>query len=104
MKEVSRMNNKYLWFALGIGGTIGAGIALLFAPQSGVKTRKQIGKGIDDASDYLEEAGDYLKGQAERLSVETQKAMKQTAAKASSLAGSAADLSGSAAKAVTSMF
>ena len=98
------MDKKYLWFALAIGGTIGAGVALLFAPQSGAKTRKQLGKGLDDAADYLEDAGDYLKGQAERLSAETQRVMKETAAKATELAESATDLSASAAKAVTSMF
>ena len=98
------MDKKYLWFALGIGGALGAGLALLFAPQSGARTRKQIGKGFDDAADYIEDAGDYLKGQAERLSTQTQQVMKQSVAKVTELAGTATDLSNSAAKAVSSMF
>ncbi|WP_263381663.1 YtxH domain-containing protein [Granulicella arctica] len=98
------MNNKYLWFALGIGATFGAGIALLFAPQSGVKTRKQIGRGLDEAGDYLEDAGDYLKDQAEKLSTEAQKVIKQTTTKVNHLVDEAVDRSSGAVKSVTSMF
>jgi gas vesicle protein len=98
------MNNRYIWFAFGIGAAAGAAVALLYAPQTGVKTRKQLRKGIDEAADYLEDAGDYLKEQADKLSKETQKVIKQTAAKASELADSAVDASNSATKAVTALF
>jgi len=98
------MNNRYIWFAFGIGAAIGSGLALLYAPQSGVKTRKQLRKGIDEAADYVEDAGDYLKEQAERLSTEAQKVIKQTSEKASGYADSAVSFSNSAAKAVSSMF
>jgi gas vesicle protein len=72
------MSAKNYWFAFGVGVVAGATIALLYAPQTGVKTRKQLRKGVEDAGDYLEEAGDYLKHQAERLSNEAQKAIKRT--------------------------
>ena len=72
------MSAKNYWFAFGVGVTAGATIALLYAPQTGAKTRKQLRKGVEDAGDYLEEAGDYLKDQAERLSHEAQKAAKRT--------------------------
>jgi gas vesicle protein len=72
------MSAKNYWFAFGIGVTAGAAIALLYAPQTGVKTRKQLRKGVEDAGDYLEDAGDYLKAQAERFSEEAQKAIKRT--------------------------
>jgi gas vesicle protein len=35
-----------------IGGIVGAGIALLFAPQSGRKTRRQISDMAEDVKDY----------------------------------------------------
>uniref|UniRef100_UPI0038F76EC9 YtxH domain-containing protein n=2 Tax=Bacteria TaxID=2 RepID=UPI0038F76EC9 len=58
------MSAKNYWLAFGIGVTAGAAIALLYAPQSGARTRKKLMKGmegaVDDASDYLKDAGDYL--------------------------------------------
>src|ERR1700704_3579366 len=71
------MSAKNYWFAFGIGVSAGAAIALLYAPQTGVKTRRQLRKGVKDAGDYLEDAGDYLKSQAERLSEEAQEAVKR---------------------------
>ena len=38
------MSAKNYWFAFGIGVTAGAAIALLYAPQTGTKTRKQLRK------------------------------------------------------------
>ncbi len=43
-------------FSFLIGGAVGAGIALLLAPQSGKKTRKQI---RDMAEDITDQATDY---------------------------------------------
>ncbi|HYQ48128.1 MAG TPA: YtxH domain-containing protein [Thermodesulfovibrionales bacterium] len=43
-----------------IGGIVGAGLALLLAPQSGRKTRKQI-------SDMAEEVLDYTSDYAKKL-------------------------------------
>ena len=72
------MSAKNYWFAFAIGVSAGAAIALLYAPQTGVKTRKQLLRGVEDAGDYLEDAGNYLKSQAERLSDEAQNAIKRT--------------------------
>lgn len=69
------MNSRNYWLAFGIGVVAGATVALLYAPQSGVKTRKQLRRGVEDAGDYLENAGDYLKAQADRISAEAQKAL-----------------------------
>ena len=98
------MNSKGFWFAFGVGVTTGAAIALLYAPQTGVKTRKQLRKGIDEAADYLEDAGDYLKEQAEKLSNETQKSIRQAKGKVNDLVDDAVDRSAGAVKSVTSMF
>jgi gas vesicle protein len=72
------MSAKNYWLAFGIGVSAGAAIALLYAPQSGIKTRRRLRKGVEDAGDYLEDAGDYLKAQADRFSEEAQKAIKRT--------------------------
>ncbi len=48
-----------------IGGIIGAGVALLLAPQAGKKTRKQILDTADDVRDY---ATGYAKKLKEKIS------------------------------------
>lgn len=72
------MSAKNYWFTFCIGVTAGAAVALLYAPQTGTRTRKQLRKGVEDAGDYLEDAANYLKDQAERLSDEAQKAVKRS--------------------------
>jgi len=72
------MSEKGFLIAFGAGAAIGAAVALLYAPQSGVATRKKLRSGIEDAGDYLEDAGDYLKEQAEKLAKEAHKAIKLT--------------------------
>jgi gas vesicle protein len=92
------MSAKNYWFAFGIGVVAGATIALLYAPQSGARTRKQLRKGVSEAGDYLEEAGDYLKEQAERLSSEAQKAVKRTREQVESAVDKASDVYAGAVK------
>jgi gas vesicle protein len=72
------MSAKNVWIAFGLGVTAGAAVALLYAPQSGVKTRRQLKRNIDDGVDYLEDAAGYLREQAEYLSREAQKTIKRT--------------------------
>ena len=54
---------------LALGALIGAGAALLMAPQSGSKTRKQLTRTAEDwsetATDTLESAGERLQDAAE---------------------------------------
>jgi gas vesicle protein len=61
-----------------LGVTAGAAVALLYAPQSGARTRRQIKKNIDESVDYLEDAAGYLREQADYLSKEAQKTIKRT--------------------------
>jgi gas vesicle protein len=85
------MSGRNYWFAFGVGVLAGATVALLYAPQTGVKTRKQLRKGVADAGDYLEEAGDYLREQAERLTDEAQKLAKRTRSQVESVIDQAGD-------------
>jgi gas vesicle protein len=66
---MSSQNSSALFFAgLVTGGVLGAGMALLMAPQSGLETRRQIrNKGIeltDGAVEGLTEVGQRARGQA----------------------------------------
>ena len=72
------MSSKHFALGIGIGAAVGAGFALLYAPQSGVQTRKKIKRSAEDASEYLEDAAGYLKKQAEYLSGEAEKLVKRT--------------------------
>lgn len=94
------MTEKGFWIAFSAGAAIGAGLALLYAPQSGVVTRKKLKRNIDDAGEYLEDAGDYLKEQAERLSKEAHKAIKVSKEYADNAVDTAGDFVASAAKSV----
>jgi gas vesicle protein len=70
------MSEKGFWIAFISGAAIGAGVALLYAPQTGKVTRKKLKGSIEDAGDYLEDAAEYLKDQTEKLSKEAQKVIK----------------------------
>ena len=97
------MSAKNYWFAFGIGVTAGAAIALLYAPQSGVRTRRQLRKGVEDASDYLEDAANYLREQSERLSKEAEKAIKRTRGQMERTIDKAGDVVQSAVKTAQSL-
>ena len=43
------MSAKGYWFAFGVGVAAGASVALLYAPQTGDKTRKRLRKGFEEA-------------------------------------------------------
>jgi gas vesicle protein len=97
------MSAKNYWLAFGIGVSAGAAIALLYAPQSGVRTRKQLRKGVEDAGDYLEDAGDYLKAQAERFSSEAERAISRARKQVESAVDKAGDVVADAVKTAQSL-
>ena len=63
------MSMAKLCAAFGIGLAAGAALALIYAPQSGARTRRQLRRGYEDASDYVrstasnaaDTAGKYIK-------------------------------------------
>jgi gas vesicle protein len=72
------MSAKGIWIAFSLGVAAGAAVALLYAPQPGVRTRRQLRRNFDDGVDYLEDAASHLKEQAEALSNEARKAFKRS--------------------------
>jgi gas vesicle protein len=97
------MSARGIWIAFGLGVSAGAAIALLYAPQSGVKTRKQLKRNIDDGVDYLEDAAAYLKQQAENLSREAQKTLKRTKGQVEDVVDKVTDAASGAVKSVQSL-
>ena len=92
------MSEKGFWIAFISGAAIGAGVALLYAPQTGKVTRKKLKGSIEDAGDYLEDAGEYLKDQAERLSKEAHKVIQISKEYADSAVDAAGELVATATK------
>jgi gas vesicle protein len=92
------MSAKNYAFALAIGASVGAGIALLYAPQSGVQTRKKLKRSAEDASEQLEDAAKYLKKQADHLSTEAEKFVKRTKGNVETALDQAGDLVAGAVK------
>jgi gas vesicle protein len=60
------MNVVKLWAVFAVGVAAGAAVALIYAPQSGEKTRKQLRRGLEDAGDYLKDAAEDLGERAEK--------------------------------------
>ena len=65
-------SNRKVAGALIVGGLVGAGVALLFAPQSGRRTRRDIRKFTtnvtDEARDMIEDAAESIHDLSERIS------------------------------------
>jgi gas vesicle protein len=59
------LSTKVAYFVAGLG--IGAAIALLFAPQTGEKTRKQIADKAQEGKDFVASKGREIRKQAEDL-------------------------------------
>ena len=54
------MSTWKFWAAFGVGVAAGAALALIYAPQSGARTRRQIKRAVNDASDYIKDTADNV--------------------------------------------
>jgi len=97
------MSAKGVWIAFGLGVSAGAAVALLYAPQPGVKTRRQLKRSVDDGVEYLEDAAAYLKEQAEYLSKEAEKIIKKTKGQVEDAVDKASDAVSGAVKGVQAL-
>jgi gas vesicle protein len=56
---MDRSNGEnFVWFL--IGAAAGASVALLYAPQSGTRTRRMLGRKLNEGREVLEEQGSEL--------------------------------------------
>ena len=91
------MDTWKFWMAFGVGVAAGAAVALLYAPQPGDRTRKQIKRGLEDATDRFQDTAEDFSKQAEHYSKQAEKAIRRgreavddTLSKASSVANKVA--------------
>ena len=61
------MNSFKFWAVFAVGVAAGAAVALIYAPQTGAKTRRQLKRGLDDASEYIRDTSETLGGHAEKV-------------------------------------
>jgi gas vesicle protein len=54
------MSTWKFWAAFGVGVAAGAALALIYAPQSGARTRRQIKRAVNDAGDYIKDTADNM--------------------------------------------
>ena len=57
--------NNFVWFLVGL--SIGALVALLYAPRSGRDTRRYLSKKADEARDFVSERGQELYDRSREL-------------------------------------
>jgi gas vesicle protein len=60
------MNAVKFWAVFTVGVAAGAAVALIYAPQSGAKTRRQLRRGFEEAGDYIKDTADTLGEHADR--------------------------------------
>lgn len=60
------MSAGKFWTVFSIGVAAGAIVALLYAPQSGVRTRRQVRRGFRQAGDYVKDTAETISDQAEK--------------------------------------
>lgn len=60
------MNATKLWTVFAIGVAAGAAVALLYAPQTGERTRRQVRRTLEDASDYMKDTAEMIGDRASK--------------------------------------
>jgi gas vesicle protein len=61
------MDTFKFWAAFSVGVAAGAVVALICAPQSGDKTRKQIRRKLEDAGEYVKDTASDLGDKASKV-------------------------------------
>ncbi len=85
------MNVVRYWAVFSLGVAAGAAAALIYAPQSGEKTRKQLKRNLRDATDYIKDTSGDLGKQATRAYKNTKDVAGDVASRVSSVAGNVAE-------------
>ena len=80
------------WAVFSLGVAAGAAAALIYAPQSGEKTRKQLKRNLQDASDYIQDRTDDISKHATRVYKKTQGVAGDVADRVGKVADKVGDL------------
>jgi len=80
------MNAVRYWAVFFLGVAAGAAAALIYAPQSGEKTRKQLRRHLEDASDYIKDTSGDLSKHASRVYKTTKDRASDVASRVSDVA------------------
>lgn len=92
------MSAGKFWTVFTIGVAAGAAVALLYAPQSGLRTRRQVRRSLESASDYMKDTADMI---TERTGRYAGKYMKRGKDIADNVRGTASSAYGAARKVVS---
>ncbi len=79
------------WAVFSLGVAAGAAAALIYAPQTGERTRRQLRRNLQDASDYLKETSDDLSKRATRAYQSSKDVAGDVASRVGSVASNIAD-------------
>jgi gas vesicle protein len=82
------------WAVFSLGVAAGAAAALIYAPQTGEKTRKQLKRNFEDATDYIKDASDDFSKHATRVYKATKDAASDVASRVSSVADTVSSAAG----------
>jgi gas vesicle protein len=94
------MNAVRYWAVFSLGVAAGAAAALIYAPQTGEKTRKQLRRHLEDASDYIKDASDDLGKHASKVYKQTVDRAGDVASRVSSVAGNVSSVASNIAEKV----
>lgn len=83
------MSTGKFWAAFAVGVAAGAALALIYAPQTGARTRRQLRKGYEDAADCVRETASNLGEQAGKYMKKGREVMGDVVDSAQDLASSA---------------
>jgi gas vesicle protein len=80
------------WAVFSLGVAAGAAAALIYAPQTGEKTRKQLKRNLQDATDYIQDTTSDLSKQATRVYKKTKGVASRVGSVASNVSSAASDI------------
>lgn len=83
------MSMGKFWAAFAVGVAAGAALALIYAPQSGARTRRQIRRTVNDAGDYLRDTASTVQDYAGKYVKRGKDAMSDVADSAQNVASAA---------------
>ena len=88
------MNVVRYWAVFSLGVAAGAAAALIYAPQTGEKTRKQLKRNLQDASDYIQDTTGDLGKHANRVYKKTRDVAGDVASRVGSVASNVSSAAG----------